>query len=122
MIIHKVAHDCSVVPPILFALRRSDFERMGGFVEELSASYAVADLCLSFHEEGKVCVVQPFSRVVCREISAERPAHSTAQERELLVGRHPWIKEADPYSDPAIDRRDGYIHTRFMNATEGYTR
>ena len=122
MIIHKVAHDCSVVPPILLALRRSDFERMGGFVEELSASYAVANLCLSFHEEGKICAVQPFSRAVCREISAGRPPLGAAQECELLVGRHPWIKEADLYADPAIDRKDGYIHTRFMNATEGYTR
>lgn len=115
MIFHRIAHDCSVLPPIVLALRRSDFGRLGGFSKELGAPYATADFCLRLHEEGKLCVVQPFSRVTCREISGEQLVQSEEQQRALLVRRHPRSVAADPYVDPSIDKKEGYIHTYFMD-------
>ena len=115
MIFHKIAHDCSIVPPILLAVRRGDFERLGAFSKELGAPYAVADFCLKLHEEGKACVVQPFSRVTCREIYGERLVQSEAQQKELLLLRHSQMVSADPYVDPSFDRDKSYYHTYFMS-------
>ena len=115
MIFHMVAHDCSVLPPILLAVRQSDFERLGGFSKELGALYATADFCLRLYEEGKLCVVQPFSRVTCQEIYGERLVKSEDQQRMLLAKRHPQVVAADPFADPSIDKKEGYIHTYFMD-------
>ena len=107
--LHKASlmQDLSAVTAAMMMVRRSVFEKVGGFDEELAVAFNDVDLCLKIREENLLVVYDPFAQAIHYE-SASRGDEYTKnnaaryrQEAALMLGRWAeYYEKGDPYYNP----------------------
>ena len=92
------------------AVRRRDFERLGGFDITLH-SCEDFDLCQRLRELGGRLVYAPGPRVVVHEIPAARREALDIVDRALFVDRwYDRLAEGDPFFNPNFEREEaGFV-------------
>lgn len=113
--------DFSAVTAACMMVKRSVFDRAGGFCEALAVAFNDIDLCLNVRNLGKLVVYNPYARLYHHE-SKSRGMEDTPEKVKrfheevcLFAKRHPWImKKPDPYYNPnlTIDRNDFSLNDR----------
>jgi GT2 family glycosyltransferase len=96
------AREVSAVGADCMMVRRSTFERLGGFEEAFSRQFADLDLCLRIRGLGESVVCTPAPRAIARTTEARRRSDFDVIDRALFVDRH---YEALERGDPFYSRR-----------------
>jgi GT2 family glycosyltransferase len=96
--------NCSAVSGVCMMVRKSVFEQVGGFDENLSSAHNDVDFCLKVRESGYRIVWTPWA-----ELYHEDDKHSgrRANSRELAYLKKRWGKTLmkDPYYNPNLTLR-----------------
>jgi glycosyltransferase involved in cell wall biosynthesis len=98
----------SAVSLSCLAMRRAEFESIGGFAREVGGRFAGADLCLRMSAAGKRIVHDPFVEMrLPMGRSLARLSKPTKAEQRLFEGRWKSIIDCDPFYNLNLDRRSG---------------
>ena len=90
-----VNRECSALTAACIALRRSVFEHVGGFSEQLPVNYNDVDLSLKVRAQGLRLVWLSMARAY--HFASQTRSPTTHQwERDILSGRWP-VGDRDPY-------------------------
>ena len=93
----EVIRDCSAVTAACLMMRRTLFNEVQGFDENLSVDLNDVDLCLRLRERGYLIVFQPLALLRHHE-SATRGRLHRAHDQELFLKRWAaYLKKGDPY-------------------------
>jgi GT2 family glycosyltransferase len=100
----KVVQNFSAVTAACMLVRKSVFDQVGGFTEELSHAFNDVDLCLKIREKGYLIVYTPFARLYHHE-SISRGFENSSDKRERFTRElrymkerwHDELKKGDPY-------------------------
>ena len=115
--LHKASlmQDLSAVTAALMIVKRSVFQKVGGFDEELAVAFNDVDLCLKIRQENLLVVYDPFAQAVHDE-SVSRgdeytkdKAQRFRQEAGRLKEKWPaYYDQGDPYYNPnfSLERWD----------------
>ncbi len=109
--LHKASllQDLSAVTAALMIVKRSVFEKAGGFDESLAVAFNDVDLCLKIRKEGCLVVYDPFAQATHHE-SISRGDEYTKDKaeryrREASLMKERWAsyyEEGDPYYNPNL--------------------
>lgn len=104
--LHKASlmQDMSAVTAACMMMKKSVFEKAGGFTEELAVAFNDVDLCLKVRREGCLVVYNPYAQLFHME-SKTRGAEDSEEkmrrfQKEIEYMRCNWIdilKNGDPY-------------------------
>ena len=104
--LHKASllQDMSAVTAACMMIKRSVFQKVKGFTEELAVAFNDVDLCLKVRREGYLIVYDPYARLYHME-SKTRGAEDSEDkmrrfQREIEYMRCHWLdilKKGDPY-------------------------
>ena len=103
------AQDYSAVTAACMMVKRSVFEMVNGFDENLKVAFNDIDFCLRVRELGKLVVYNPYAQLYHYE-SKSRGAEDTKEKQERFMGevikmQKRWEKilsEGDPYYNPNL--------------------
>ena len=103
---NQVVGNFSAVSEFCMAIRRTDFESVGGFdAENFPDALFAADLCLRLRERGKRLVLTPYAELFATaEIVETKPSPS---ETNAFQKKWPQYFAADPFYNPNLSKRDG---------------
>ena len=105
------AREVSAVGMECMLVRRSTFERLGGFEESYSRQFQDLDLCLRIREAGLSVVCAPSPRTIVRITEAQRRSDFDVIDRALFVDR----------AYDALEAGDPYYSRRFFREAADYT-
>ena len=92
------AREVSALGMDCLLIRRSDFDRVGGFEEAYSRQHQAHDLCLRLAELGLSCVCAPGPLTITHSTEARRLADFDVVDRALFVERfYERLQAGDPY-------------------------
>ena len=106
------AQDYSAVTAACMMIKKSVFEAVGGFTEELAVAFNDIDYCMKVREQGKLVVYAPYA-VLHHYESKSRGLEDTPEKvarfnREVAVFARRWpeiLKNGDPYYNPNLTLR-----------------
>lgn len=97
------AREVSAVADSCMMVKKSDFERVGGFNEHFVNSYQDVNLCLRLRKEGKRIIFTPRAVLITRE-SRRKQGYNEAIDRMLLLDQSQIeIEQGDPYFNANFD-------------------
>ncbi len=102
-LVHKV-RECSAVTGACMMIKKSLFEEMGGFDENLAYSFNDVDICLRLREKGYLIIYTPHA-VLYHHGTSTRPY--TEDEKEIVYFVKRWrdiILKGDSYYDQTLSR------------------
>jgi GT2 family glycosyltransferase len=92
------AREVSALGMSCLLIRRSEFERIGGFEEAYSRQHQEVDLCLRLAEGGLSSVCAPVPPTITHSTEAQRIADFDVADRALFVERfYERLQAGDPY-------------------------
>jgi GT2 family glycosyltransferase len=97
------AREVSAVTDSCMMVKKSEFEKMGGFSEHFFTYYQDIDYCLRLKKEGKRIILTPRSVLISHE-PGRRQGYEDSVDRMLLLDR--WeidIEQGDSYYNPNFD-------------------
>jgi GT2 family glycosyltransferase len=98
----QVVRNCSAVTAACMMMRKSVFDEVGGFDENVKVAYNDVDLCLRIREKGYFIVYTPYALLYHFESSTRKNMHPLDDEAYV---RQRWAKvlqEGDPYYNPHL--------------------
>lgn len=107
----RMVRNCSAVTAAALLMRKSAFEKVGGFDETLAVSFNDVDLCLRLREKGYLVVYTPFAELYHKE-SASRGFHVDDAEVAFMEARWRIMEKEDPYYSPHLSLLDGNCRIR----------
>ena len=108
-----IAQDYSAVTAACMMLKKSVFEQVGGFDEQLAVAYNDVDLCLKIGEAGYRIVYDPFAELYHYE-SKTRGYEDTKEKTErfrseIEIFRKRWekiLRDGDPNYSPNLTLKE----------------
>ena len=97
------AREVSAVTDSCMMVKKSEFERMGGFSEHFFTQYQDIDFCLRLKKEGKRIILTPRSVLISHE-PGRRQGYDDSVDRMLLLDH--WemdIEQGDSHYNPNFD-------------------
>jgi GT2 family glycosyltransferase len=107
-----VTRDVSAVTGACLMTRRSCFEEMGGFDEDLSTDLNDVDYCLRLRVAGYRTVVTPLAELVHEESPTRGSSGNVTSIRAFLGRWEPSVRAGDPYLNRNLTRLDGSCRLR----------
>ncbi len=92
-----VIRNCSAVTAACMMMRRSAFEEVGGFEEQLSVEFNDVDLCLRLRQRGYLIVYTPLALLHHYESSTRRRTHVFSDQTLFLERWGSCLRSGDPY-------------------------
>ena len=100
----QTVRECSAVTGACLMIKKSLFEQVGGFDENLAYSFNDVDLCLRLREKGYSIIYTPHAQLY-HHGTASRPYIEDDDEIRYFVKRwHDVILKGDPYYDQNLSR------------------
>lgn len=101
--------DYSAVTAACMMVRKSSFDEVGGFTEELAVAFNDMDFCMKLRSKGYLIVYNPYAELYHYE-SKSRGAEDTPEKvrrfnREIKIFQNRWpdiLKNGDPYYSPNL--------------------
>lgn len=94
----------SAVTAAAMMIRKSVFEEIGGFDEDLAVCYNDVDLCLKLRERGYLIVYTPYAELYHYE-SVSRGCNIDIQEAKYMLNKWGAVIKSDPYYSPNLSLR-----------------
>jgi GT2 family glycosyltransferase len=92
------AREVSALGMDCLLIRRTDFDRVGGFEEAYSRQHQAHDLCMRLAKLGLSCVCAPGPLTITHSTEAQRLADFDVADRALFVERfYERLQAGDPY-------------------------
>ena len=114
----------SAVTAACVAIRRTVFDEVGGFNDDLRVAFNDVDLCLRLRQRGYLIVWTPLAELYHHE-SASRGSdllsarhREFVQEIEYMQAKWGWALQRDPYFNPNLSLRDLSISLAFPPAID----
>ena len=105
---NMVIGNYSAVSLSCMALRRSEFQAVGGFDQTIAGRFAGADFCLRLGAEGKRIVFDPYVEMrLPKRKDLNHLSDATQTEQKLFTDRWNAIIVRDPYYNPNLDTESG---------------
>jgi len=103
-----VVRNCSAVTGACLMMRRSVFEEIGGFDEELDVAFSDVDLCLRIIQKGYYIVWTPHAVLYHHESATRGYCHPERNTRYFCNKWRDFLDRGDPWYNPnlALDRSD----------------
>lgn len=100
----QTIRECSAVTGACLMVKKSLFEQVGGFDENLAYSFNDVDLCMRLREKGYSIIYTPHAQLY-HHGTASRPYTEDNDEIRYFVKRwHDMILKGDPYYDQNLSR------------------
>lgn len=100
----QVVRNVSAVTGACMMVKRTAFEQVGGFDEELRVAYNDIDFCLKLRREGYSVIYTPFA-VLRHHESATRRAESPPEDEARMQARWKTTLGRDPFYNPNLTRK-----------------
>ena len=100
--LHMVVRNCSAVTGACAMIRRSVFEEVGGFDENLEVAYGDIDLCLRVKEKGYRIIYTPYAMLYHHECATRKKLHPPEDEEYMIRKWGDLIIKGDPYYNPNL--------------------
>lgn len=97
-----VTRNYSAVTAAAMMVRKSVFERFGGFDEALAYDYNDVDFCLRLRSNGFLIVYTPFAELYHFESASRGHRNVRRREAQLMIKRWRAIIKNDPYYSPHL--------------------
>ncbi len=105
----QTVRECSAVTGACLMIKKSLFEQVGGFDEQLAFSFNDVDLCLRLREKGYPVIYTPHAQLY-HHGSASRPYSQDNDEIGYFVKRwHDLILKGDPYYESNLSRMKPFL-------------
>ena len=106
---NKLDYNYIAVTAACLCIRKSTFDAIGGFDEELAVAYNDVEFCFRLHEKGLYNVVRT-DAVLWHHESVSRGSDEESVEKkkrlggemELLYNKHPKLRGKDPFYNPNL--------------------
>ncbi len=105
----NIIQNFSAVTAACMMVRRTVFDEVGGYDEELSHSFNDVDLCLKIREKGYLIVYTPYAELYHHESVSrgydEKPEQRLRLEKEIDLVKRRWkhvFEAGDPYYSPNL--------------------
>ena len=109
-----LSQNYSAVTAACMVLRKTGFDDVGGFDENLPNNFNDVDFCLRLRERGWQIIWTPYADLIHQE-SASRGRHSDSAERALLLHDMAYLQEKwgeqlrnDPFYSPNLSNSDAF--------------
>jgi GT2 family glycosyltransferase len=102
-----LTRDCSAVTGACMASRRTLFEELGGFDEELGIDTNDIDFCLRARQQGYRVLYEPMAELTHYESPSRGKAGSVPDIRRFMLRWDEQIESGDPFLNPHLTRLDG---------------
>ncbi|MFZ1077859.1 MAG: glycosyltransferase family 2 protein [Nitrosotalea sp.] len=100
----QTVRECSAVTGACMMIKKSFFDKIGGFDEKFAYSFNDVDLCLRLREKGYSVIYTPHAQLY-HHGTASRPYTEDNEEIRYFVKRyHDTILKGDPYYDQDLSR------------------
>lgn len=100
----QTVRECSAVTGACLMIKKSLFESVDGFDENLAYSFNDVDLCLRLREKGYLVIYTPCAQLY-HQGTASRPYTEDNEEIRYFVKRwHDLIMKGDPYYENGLSR------------------
>ncbi len=99
-----VVRNLSAVTAAAMMMRKSVFEAVEGFNEELAVSFNDVDLCLRLRQAGYLIVYTPHAELYHHE-SATRVPGANPMETDTMIRKWGSVLQRDPYYSPNLSLR-----------------
>jgi len=100
--LHRIIRDCSAVTAACAMIRRSVFEDLGGFDENLKVAFGDIDLCLRIREKGYRVVYTPYAVLHHHECATRGKLHPSEDEAYMINRWRETFSKGDPYYNPNL--------------------
>jgi GT2 family glycosyltransferase len=101
-----LAHECSAVTGACLATRRSVFDALGGFDEELGLDLNDVDYCLRAGNRDLRVIIEPAARLIHHESPSRGTSGSVPDILRFIDRWEQLLVEGDPYLNPNLTRAD----------------
>jgi GT2 family glycosyltransferase len=102
-----LTRDCSAVTGACMASRRTLFEELGGFDEELGIDTNDIDFCLRARQQGYRVLYEPMAELTHYESPSRGKAGSVPDIRRFMLRWDEQIETGDPFLNRHLTRLDG---------------
>jgi len=100
--LHRVIRNYSAVTAACAMIRRSVFNEVGGFDENLRVAFGDIDLCLRVREKGYRIVYTPYAVLYHHESATRGGLHPAADEAYMIRRWGDAFIKGDPYYNPNL--------------------
>lgn len=100
--------ECMAVTAACLMVKRSVFEEIGGFDENIVVEFGDTDLCLRIHTKGYRIIWTPYARLIHHESASRGKAYLETHMVDATLMRLRWeevIKKGDPYYNSNLSLR-----------------
>jgi O-antigen biosynthesis protein len=110
----RVIRDFTAVTGACMLVRRSVFDELDGFDDELAVSYNDVDFCLRLRERGYLVVYTPYAELVHHESVTRGMGEAGVEEHRMLGRWRELYERGDPYFNPNLS----LAHSEFRFARQ----
>lgn len=100
----QTVRECSAVTGACMMIKKSLFDKIGGFDEKLAYSFNDVDLCLRLREKGYSIIYTPHAHLYHRGTSSRSYTEDNEEIRYFVKRYHDLILKGDPYYDQDLSR------------------
>jgi len=100
----QTVRECSAVTGACLMIKKSLFEQVGGFDENLAYSFNDVDLCLRLREKGYSIIYTPHAQLYHHGTASRPYTEDNAEIRYFVKRWHDLILKGDPYYDTTLSR------------------
>jgi GT2 family glycosyltransferase len=102
-----LTRECSAVTGACMASRRTVFEELGGFDEELGIDTNDIDFCLRAGQRGYRVLYEPLAELIHYESPSRGKTGTVPDIRRFMLRWEEQIEAGDPFLNPHLTRLDG---------------
>jgi GT2 family glycosyltransferase len=102
-----VIRECMALTAACLLVRRSVFDEIGGFDENLHVGFGDTDLCLRLWDKGYKCLFTPYARLIHHESATRGHKPYDPHATDSALFRKRWqklITNGDPFYNPNLVR------------------
>ena len=100
--LHRVIRNCSAVTAACAMIRRTVFDEVGGFNENLKVAFGDIDLCLRIRKKGYRVVYTPYAILNHDECATRGKLHPSENEAYMIDKWKGAFIKGDPYYSPNL--------------------
>lgn len=100
----QTVRECSAVTGACMMIKKTLFDKIGGFDEKLAYSFNDVDLCLRLREKGYSIIYTPHAQLYHRGTASRPYTEDNEEIRYFVKLYHDAILQGDPYYDQSLSR------------------
>jgi GT2 family glycosyltransferase len=111
-----VIRESMAVTAACMLVRRSIFEKVNGFDEQLVVGFGDTDLCLKIREQGYRCLFTPYARLIHHESATRMRQQGDPHPVDSALFRQKWeklLKQENPFYNSNLNKHGTMFQPKF---------